>query len=644
MQRLTRVLATAAVASVVAGLGGGSPASAQTPKMQGQTVRLMRGSITGTVSDDRGGPLAGALVSALGATLVSTVSDSRGYFSLDALPLGEYVLQAHLTGFGGSPREVVRVGSTIPAVYRLHLRRLEAVVGTTGVSAPVTARPIMAAGFELPASITLADQPDDEKSTSDGSADHPHTETAWRLRHVKRSILKDASATVDLGDDQPDPSNTTNGTVLSRAVDSAATLAATLFNDLPFSGEVNVLTTGSVAPGNFLSGALFPRGVAYLSIGAPTSVGAWSARAAMSEGDLSSWIVAGSFASRPGSAHAYNLGLSYSTQEYVGGNPAALAAVTDGSRNVGELYAFDRWNVLPRLTVEYGGRYAHYDYLQVRGLLSPRLGVTIEPVKDTRITTTVGQRMIAPGAEEFLATGVPGPWLPPERTFAPLGRPDDRDFRVERARYVEVGLEHQFEDTYVLGVRRFFQDVDDQLVTLFGVDLPGRSESVGHYYVADAGAVAADGWAFRLSSPPGKRMRASIDYSVTQARWLSRADVSDLAERSPATIRPDVEDLHDVTTSFEADIPETSTHVFLLYKVNTGFSRTDTVLQRPGFDARFDVQVNQALPFAFAGTRWEILVGLRNLFHDPSELGSVYDELLVVRPPKRVVGGFLVRF
>jgi hypothetical protein len=39
-----------------------------------------------------------------------------------------------------------------------------------------------------------------------------------------------------------------------------------------------------------------------------------------------------------------------------------------------------------------------------------------------------------------------------------------------------------------------------------------------------------------------------------------------------------------------------------------------------------------------------VLVGLRNLFRDANEPGSVYDELLVVRPPKRVIGGFLVRF
>jgi hypothetical protein len=39
-----------------------------------------------------------------------------------------------------------------------------------------------------------------------------------------------------------------------------------------------------------------------------------------------------------------------------------------------------------------------------------------------------------------------------------------------------------------------------------------------------------------------------------------------------------------------------------------------------------------------------VLLGLRNLFRDATDPGSVYDELLVVRPPKRVVGGFLVRF
>ena len=82
----------------------------------------------------------------------------------------------------------------------------------------------------------------------------------------------------------------------------------------------------------------------------------------------------------------------------------------------------------------------------------------------------------------------------------------------------------------------------------------------------------------------------------------------------------------------------------LLYKVNTGFARARTHLTDAGTDGRFDVQLNQALPFELGSTKWEVLVGVRNLFRDPNEPASIYDELLVVRPPKRVVGGFLVRF
>ncbi len=643
MRRLTRMLATAAIAGIAAAIGSASPVLAQSgPLMQGQTARLLGGSISGTVSDDRGGPLAGAIVSALGATMATTISDARGYFSLDALPSGEYVLQAHLTGFSGSPRERVRVGSSVPAVYRLQLRRLDSVVGTSGPVKPVSARPIMAGGFGLPSS-TLSDQPDSDTEKTDDDTDHSHTDTAWRLRHIKRSILKDVSPVASFTEDDAE---LRSGTLFGKAFDSAASLASTFFNDLPFSGEVNVLTTGVFAPGNLFTGNTLPRGVAYFSIGAPTSAGDWSARAAMSEGDLSSWIVAGSFASRATSTHAYNLGLSYSTQEYLGGNPAALAAVSDGSRNVGELYGFDRWSISRGLTIDYGARYAHYDYLEEHGTLSPRVGITIEPVKNTRVVTMVAQQMTAPGAEEFLATGVPGPWLPPERTFAPLSGNGGADLRVERTRSVDIGLEHEFVDSYTLGIHRFFQDVDDQLVNLFGLNLPNGPRSVGHYYVATVGGVSSDGWSFRVQIPASnKRVHGSIDYSVTHAHWLTRGeDVPEVARRSPAAVRPEVEDLHDVTTSFETAIPETATRVFVLYKMNTGFTRADSVLARPGFDGRFDVQVNQALPFDFAGTRWEVLVGLRNLFRDPTAPGSVYDELLVVRPPKRVVGGFLVRF
>jgi hypothetical protein len=39
-----------------------------------------------------------------------------------------------------------------------------------------------------------------------------------------------------------------------------------------------------------------------------------------------------------------------------------------------------------------------------------------------------------------------------------------------------------------------------------------------------------------------------------------------------------------------------------------------------------------------------MLFAVRNFFRDPSADQSVYDELLVVRPPKRIVGGLTLHF
>ena len=640
----TRALTAVAV---VCSIGALSAPVARAQSLQYQPVINTRGSITGVVSDDHGGPIAGAMVSALGTvTVAKALTDATGYFSIDALPAGDYTVQAHRNGFVGSTRATVRVSGLSPALQRLQLRRLNGPVATTGTTPPVPARPIMAAGFGLPAG-TLADQPDASETSSDSPVardDHPHNETAWRLRHIKRSILKDQAPIVTVVDSDP---AFAPGSLFERAMDSAASMATTFFTDLPFSGEVNLLTTGAFGPGEMFSGELLPRGVAYMAIGAPTPAGDWSVRAAMNQGDLSSWIVAGAFQSRGSgadAAHVYRFGYTYSAQDYLGGNPAALMAATDGSRNVGELFALDRWSITRAIAVEYGGRYGRYDYLRPGGLFSPKVGVTVEPFKATRLSATVAQRMVAPGAEEFVASETPGPWLPPERTFAPLGGPGPANtFSVERARYIDLLVEHAFQSNYTVGVRRFYQDVDDQLVTLFGLNVPGGPQSVGHYYVANAGSLDADGWALRVSTT-SKRVTGSIDYSMTRARWLNRGDMADIAAWAPAAIRAETEDLHDVTTSVATDIPETATRVFVFYKINTGYTRSDTSQLRAGLDARFDVQINQALPFELGGTRWEVLVGLRNLFRDPNDPASVYDELLVVRPPKRVVGGFLVRF
>ena len=641
MARLGRVLSAAVMAGAGALLPVSVDAQPSTPGTRTapaapvtQIARLASGTITGVVRDDKGGPLAGARVTAIGATMALAITDASGRFVTETLPAGEYVLRAHLKGFAASQRTVVRVSGPSSAAPQLELRRLDAPEGTSGTAdAPVASRPIVAAGFQLPPAET-------PESAGAGAAEkdtHPHSEMAWRLRHIKRSILKDRSNAVIVADN--DVEFTDQRSFFGRAVGGAASFATALFADLPLSGEVNLLTSNAFAPGELFGGDVRPHGVAYFSLGAPTPAGQWLVRGAMTEGDLASWIVAGSFTSKAGPSHSYNLGLSYGAQAYQGGNPDALAAMQDGSRNAGEVYAFDLWHVVPWLDVDYGARYARYGYIhEDHGLLSPRFGLTFKPASGTRVSALVNQRMVAPGAEEFLPRAIIGPALPPERTFAPF---DGHDLRVERARGLELLLEHQFEEAYVVGVRRMYQNVDDQLVTMFRVAPVGSPESVGHYYVGTAGSFDASGWGLRVSSPPTHRVRASIDYSVMRAQWTSRNET--LGEFVPAAVRAEEEDIHDITTSLASDIPETNTRVFLLYRVNNAFTRSDD-LSRPGTDVRFEVQVNQALPFGVAGTKWEVLVGIRNLFRDSTEPSSVYDELLVVRPPKRVIGGFLVKF
>jgi len=605
------------------------PSSANAVK----ATKVVGGSISGIVSDERGGPLGGATVSAVGqAAMAAANSDQNGRFSIDSLPAGEYVVRAHMPGFIASRREPVRVAAATAVVPQLQLTRIDSTVAAA--EPPLKSRPIVAAGFQLPHAEPAADG---DKDGDDDS--HPHSEVAWRLRHIKRSILKNEGGS-SIFDGDTDIPSAPSGSIFGRAVDGATELATSLFADIPLNGEVNLLTSSAFAPGDMFGGEGLPRGIAYVSLAAPTGAGDWAVRGAMSEGDLASWIVAGSFTSRAGTAHSYNVGLSYSMQEYQGGNPAALAAISEGSRNAGEIFAFDRWTMTPWLSLDYGTRYARYGYLETQnGLFSPRIGFTLEPVKGTRVSTTVVQRMVAPGAEEFLPRAITGPALPPERTFAPFF---DDPMRAERARTVDFAVEHDFDGSYVLGIRRFYQNVDDQLVTMFRVSPEGEPRSLGHYYVTNAGAFDASGWAITLSTSPSARIRGAIDYTVTRAQWL--AQNQKLGRIVPATLRSETEDIHDITTSLHTDIPETATRFYVVFQVNTAFTRSDTLSPRPGIDGRFDVQVNQALPFGVAGTKWEVLVGVRNLFRDPSDPASVYDELLVVRPPKRVIGGFLVRF
>jgi len=600
-----------------AGIGNAQvvlPASADVPVVR--VAAVVVGSIYGVVLDEAGAPVDGAVVSALGGATAFAVTDRAGQYRLTDLPPGPYVVRAHHDGFAGARSTLINVRPAGRAPSSFTLKRAD------------TSPEVLAAGTgvgPVPAAAPRDDSP-----------------LAWRLRRLTRSVLKDQQpAMVDFGADG-DWFLEDSLRFLDRAVGHSARVATNAFTEWPLYGQVNLLTaTAYDDSGEFVD---FGRssGVAFFSVGAPVGANAdWSARAAINSGDVTSWTMAGDYVTRAPARSRVTAGMTYSLQRYQGGKFAALQAVPDGHRKVASLTASHELDLTRRWTLGYGARYEHYDYLDEYGLVSPSLKVSFAPVASLRLHAKASMLQVAPGAEEFVPPA-DGHWIPPQRTFAPLGH---NRFATERVQNYEFGATRQFTG-FAVDVRAFSQRVDEQLVTVFGAADPARLIAAGgHYGVASAGDALLQGWALGITHNLSPYVRGRIDYSLVSTTWQTStgADRAALAAHAPRALREPHERLHDVTTTIEAEVPQTSTRFYVLYRLNSGFAGDPAALQSA--DGRFDMQLRQGLPF-MSGMKgdWEMLLGVRSLFRTTVEDRSIYDELLVVRAPKRVIGGLQLRF
>jgi hypothetical protein len=611
-------------------LAGAGSALAQVPVREAERITelaaITTGQIVGQVHDEAGTPIEGVVISALGSANAFAVSDKLGQFSLRQLPPGPYLVRAHREGYltvRGTIIEV-RPSSRTPSSLTMHregpagTRIAEAGVGGTAIGA---AQPPEAEA--------------DERS---------ETGLAWRLRRMKRSILRDTDTMAAMPAD--DVSFSDPFEVLGRAVEHSARAATALFADISFNGQVDLLTTGAFDSPAELLQVDRTRSVAFFSVGSNVGEhGAWAVRAAMNQGDLDSWILAGSYAARAGVPHRYEAGMSYSLQRYQGGNTAALAALPDSARNVGSVFAYDEWAVSPRLSVGYGANFAYYDYLIEPSLLSPRLTASYMVSPAWRLRGLATRQLSAPGAQEFLPP-TRASWLPPQRTFSALSRDG---FHTQSLEHYEVGVDRLLNGA-TIGVRAFRQQVDDQMVTLFGLRRPdGPAEALGHYYVGTVGDASIDGVTLSVSHALTANVRGSVEYSFATAQWTDgppSADAVQLTRFTPAVLPSAERDrIHDVMTSLETEVPQTATRVVVFYRVNNAFVKAEDAEEVRGLDGRFELQVNQSLPFMnFMRSQWEMLVAVRNMFNEAMPGASIYNEILVVRPPKRIVGGLTVRF
>jgi len=594
------------------------------PRPVGHVVSEVPNEVGGVVTDPGGHPLAGAVVSALGSTSVYAVSDRAGRFLLRGLNPGPYLIRAHLQGYVPARGRLVQVGTTPRGSMTITLQKRDAVDEPPAV---------------LAAGVGTAQAPEQAR---DDETNHDHEEVAWRLRHSKRSVLKEATERIDVeGGEAPE-------TVLAgfgRAVGHSARLASALMPDLELNGQLNLLTSTSFDRPQelFAEGAPLPRGVAFLSLAAPGDDGEYRMHGTITQGDLASWIVSGSYARSAQATHAYEAGVSYAMQRYQGVNAEALNALRGGSRNVGSLYAFDSWTVSPRVRVGYGARYASYDYLGDQFLFSPRADIEIRPLaaeSSLRVRVSASRTETAPGAVDFV-TPAGGVWLPPERTFSAIGT---EMLVPQRVDHMEAGFEQDL-GPVVVSARAFRQETTDQVMSVFGAPTGAPASNAGHYYVGAVGDFEARGWGAAVESHIGTRSMAVVDYQQVSAAWSRGLSPASLLVSVPDAGFRRADTVRSLTASIQSVLAPTETRLVVVYRLSTAAGMDWAETDSTAGGGRFEVQINQALPFlAFTNARWEALVAVRNMFYDATAGPSVYDEILVVRPPTRVLGGVTVRF
>src|SRR5688572_15886696 len=203
MTRRHQIIA-AVVAGPLLGLSGtAAPAAAgqtglQRPVKVSEQASAQHARIGGTIKDDSGAAVEGALVSALGFSSGLAVTDAAGRFSM-ALPPGEYQIRVHRDGYASNFREVLMLRAHATVTRAIVLQR-------TGE------RAVMTAGIGgRPSLPEVAGAP----------KTHPHTEQAWRMRHLKRPVLRDGAAVAD----GLDPESAGAWANFGRAVTSPARLA-----------------------------------------------------------------------------------------------------------------------------------------------------------------------------------------------------------------------------------------------------------------------------------------------------------------------------------------------------------------------------------------------------------------------------------
>jgi hypothetical protein len=546
------------------------------------------GGLVGFVQNSHGEPVAGAMISlfgrGLGGSGLVTLSDSAGRFFVRSLPAGSYTLRALRDGHLPAPARKVTVLSDRDAMFTVRLTPL----------AEAAAAAVKAAAADL------------ERETPAKS------ELRWLLRHKRRSVLEDRGG----------PDEATDS-------DVRATHTAALWQP-DVDGTVEVLTTPAAVgvdpePLGIENQAM---GLSLLRLNGQLGSGRWSLSGLVADSESTTWRMAAQFVLEPIGGHEVEVGTGYGTRFLRPALPSDSQGRLD-NRSVGALSVSDRWQVSDRFAAALGGRFSYIGFLENSGHLDPVVALEFAPDSQARLLASISSRTLVPGGDLLtLSTLASAPAL----AYARM----DHDLRAERSLRVELGVEEAFGQS-TLRAHTFYEGVRNQLANSYEGSGPTRA-----LHIYNAGRVAARGMGITLGRRFGDGFRGSLSYTYGHS-WRSAApQPAELVLPRALTFRE--AGFHDLVARLEAAIDESDTRLVAFYRFNNMLPDAD-VHTGSFTSARFDVQLSQGLPFLGTVTRadWDFLLAVRNLYYEPDE-GATLDELAVVNPPRRVLGGISVRF
>lgn len=557
--------------------------------------RKSLGTVTGSVRDSRGNPLAGAIITILRDGANQIISETRsgadGSFVTRVAP-GRYLLRAVATGFTPVTFSAVQISPSAALVYRFNLEP---------------------AGQGRTAAERRPDRHDPK----------------FRLRasQSRRSIFQakeGENAVVDAAEE----------TLAAReALEDAEEGVEETARGEADGAEKKARTTGVVETFYTASSATFDGGA-----------GLNFAFASPVNSNLD-FIFAGQLGtlSRLETTARLRAGARHRLSGSVGGALLRLAphsaGATDEELGQVSLRAIDEWVVRDGVVVVVGLDYSRFVGSSSADSLSPRLGIQFDPNARTRVRAAY-----APGGDEMRAESFAvfenTPVVFHEQKRAPLALVDGRA-AMETTRRMEFGLERVLDGSSSIEATAFFDTTDGRGVGLFNVPVNAFADEQGALLSNIANQQgAARGVRVVYTRRIGDRVKASAGYSFGRGQQLSPEGID-----NPDEIFRDGF-FQTAAAQVDADVLDgTRVRTVLRFSPRAAVFAIDPFAGRLAvYDPSLSILVTQELPNFGLPLRAEAVLDARNLL---DVLSSIEDgeTLMSVNAARRIVrGGISVRF